>query len=882
MTVINTNIKALFAQNALQINNRSLTTAMQQLSTGKRINSAADDAAGMAISTRMTQQIRSLDQAVRNAGDAISLIQTTEGATNEITTMLQRMRELSVQAINDTNANDQRGYLDIEFQQLKQQIVQIANNTEWNGFAILNGTTGQQVGPVPVQRVTGNGAYDGTVSYTAGAVTASAGSVTAGGTGTLAKSGHLAVSFSNTGVPTGLLTLNDGSSVTLAGTVSPNTTITFTDTALTGGTGTFTLVKNSDWAGSNTASLDINRSFASLAPMQANDAAFVINKTDLKPAGDTVGVPASLAYVALDTKSTGNSVAASAIAKAAAINSLTATTGVTAVVGTTILTGSAMPVASQAASSTGTVTINGYTSPQIVTVENNPRASRAAVVDAINRMSDHTGVVAVDSGSDASGVRLEARDGRNIEVAFNTASTAADFAARTGLKQGAQSGSYALEAKIETKVDIAAGTGDISRTGLLAGNYDANRSMVSTSARASVAAGAVPKQLLAGDLVINGVAIPATTSLMDGDSYDTGAGLGSNPAASGIAIAAAINTQSAKTGVTATANQFSTSGSATDVSVGSGTGVLHINGVNVVDVPLSADRATRNSKIIEAINANTGTGVTASINANNGITLTNVDGSIPPVVGSNLTVWFDAKDSAGVDLTAASFGLDASVAKNSSATAVTLYAGVTLSSTIPDSPQPLPLPGLAAPQDGLIHVSAGINGFGSDTSNFSALGFTEGIYGGESSIEMSPPRVGRMSFQVGASVGQTISIDLADFGSKGPITGGITADAGAATPTIRIDTVAGATAVLNSLDTAMNEVNKARATMGAVMNRLEHVIDNLTNISTNTTQSRSQIEDADYAKASSEMARAQIIAQAATAVLAQANTSQQTVLKLLQ
>ena len=877
MTVINTNVKALFAQNALQINNRSLTTAMQQLSTGKRINSSADDAAGMAISTRMTQQIRSLDQAVRNAGDAISLIQTTEGATNEITSMLQRMRELSVQSLNDTNASDQRGYMDLEFQQLKQQIVQIANNTEWNGFAILNGTTGQQVGPVPVQRVTGNGAYAGAMSYTAVEVTSSNGGVkdTASGTGTLAKSGNLVITVTGATTATGVLTLNDGSSVSLTGGIVSNVnaskTITFSGSALTDGTGTFVLSSTSTWSTNNSTTLNLGRSFVTLAPMQANDVTI-----------NGVSVPASQAYEALDTKSTGNSVAASAIAKAAAINSLTATTGVKAVVGTTIMTGSAMPAASQAASSTGTVTINGYTSPQIVTVENNPRASRAAVVNAINRMSDHTGVVAVDSGSDASGVSLVARDGRNIEVAFNTASTAVDFAARTGLKQGAQSGSYALEAKIEAKVDIAAGTGDISRTGLLAGNYDVNRSMVSTNARASVAGSDTPKVLQAGDLVINGVAIPSTTSLMDDYSYDTGTGLGSNPAASGIAIAAAINTQSAKTGVTATANQFSTAGSETTLG-GSGTGVLHINGVNVT-VVLSADQATRNSNIIDAINANTGTGVTASINANHGVTLTNVDGSIPPVVGSNLTVWFDATDSAtpAVTLSAADFGLDSSVAMDSSATAVTLYGGVTLSSTIPDSPQPLPLPGLAAPQDGLIHVSAGVNGFGSDISNFTALGFTEGTYGGKSSIDMSPPRVGRMSFQVGASAGQTISIDLADFGSSGPITGGITADAGATTPTISIDTVAGATAVLNSLDIAMNNVNEARATMGAVMNRLEHVIDNLTNVSTNSTQSRSQIEDADYAKASSDMARAQIIQQAATAVLAQANTSQQTVLKLLQ
>ena len=142
MTVINTNIRAVMVQNALQANDRNLTSAMQQLSSGKRINSAKDDAAGLAIASRMTQEIQALDQASRNANDAISLIQTAEGSTAEITSMLQRMRELAIQSVNDTNSNDQRGLLDGEFQQLKQQIEQVAQNTQWNGFPILDGSCG--------------------------------------------------------------------------------------------------------------------------------------------------------------------------------------------------------------------------------------------------------------------------------------------------------------------------------------------------------------------------------------------------------------------------------------------------------------------------------------------------------------------------------------------------------------------------------------------------------------------------------------------------------------------------------------------------------------------------------------------------------------------
>jgi flagellin len=154
MAVINTNTKALFSQNALRVSGLSMTKSMEQLSTGKRINTAGDDAAGLAISTRMTTQIRALNQAVRNAGDAISMIQTAEGATNEITNMMQRMRELAIQAINDTNSNEDRSYLDLEFQQLKQEIVRVAEMTEWNGFNVLDGTAGERVGEVPVYKGT--------------------------------------------------------------------------------------------------------------------------------------------------------------------------------------------------------------------------------------------------------------------------------------------------------------------------------------------------------------------------------------------------------------------------------------------------------------------------------------------------------------------------------------------------------------------------------------------------------------------------------------------------------------------------------------------------------------------------------------------------------
>jgi len=142
MSVINTNINALFAQNALQVNARNLSSAMQQLATGSRINSAKDDAAGLAIADTMTSQIRGLTMAAKNGNDAINLLQTAEGAMSQQTAMLQRMRELAVQASSDTVSDTNKGYLDTEFQALLTQIDQIGSATQWNGANVLDGSGG--------------------------------------------------------------------------------------------------------------------------------------------------------------------------------------------------------------------------------------------------------------------------------------------------------------------------------------------------------------------------------------------------------------------------------------------------------------------------------------------------------------------------------------------------------------------------------------------------------------------------------------------------------------------------------------------------------------------------------------------------------------------
>ncbi|HSG61891.1 MAG TPA: flagellin, partial [Pseudomonadales bacterium] len=140
--IINTNISALNAQRQLVKSGDEMSQAMERLSSGKRINTAADDAAGMAISSRMTSSIRGLNQAVRNANDGISLIQTAGGALEESTNILQRMRELSIQSANGIYTDANRVSLNAEVEQLKQELTRIATTTSFNGLKVLDGTLG--------------------------------------------------------------------------------------------------------------------------------------------------------------------------------------------------------------------------------------------------------------------------------------------------------------------------------------------------------------------------------------------------------------------------------------------------------------------------------------------------------------------------------------------------------------------------------------------------------------------------------------------------------------------------------------------------------------------------------------------------------------------
>ena len=727
MTIINTNLSALRAQNGSRVAQGGLNTAMERLSTGLRINSAKDDAAGLAISQRMTADVRGLTVAIRNAGDGISLAQTAETAMGEVTDMLQRMRELSVQAANGTISPDDRQALQAEVTQLVSEIDNVATRTNFNGIKLLDGSSNN------LTLQTGSRAGE-TVKMAIGS----------------AKAGDL-----GTGANPGLTA-----------------------------TGAFA---------TSTANLVNNQA------LQAND--LRIN-----------GVVIGSSRADDDSLSTFGK-EASAIAKAAAINRASAQTGVKAVVGTTTMTGTSMT----AAALTGTVTINGVTTGSITTSAN-AAASRQAVVDAINLISGQTGVRAVDTGDSKLGVRLEAADGRNIEVSFDTLTAAA-----TGLKAGAHSGSYSLDADAGGPITIdSLGAGRISRSGLAAGQFERGVSTVSTDARAVATSAATTMVLNTGDLVINGVSIRASKDADDTIS-DTTANA-SKKAASALAIAAAINDSSDQTGVTAVARSQTISATTTTVIAADTTTSLYINGT-AIEVTLSAGDSAQQTRenVAAAINNYAGsTGVTAADNGQGGLSLTAAD-------GRNISVWFDSDDA-----TAANFGLaGATIAGTGTAYTV---VGVTDPTDISAAAVQTAYAQVTLNSSKSIDVRAGSQGFDSG-SNFTALGFEENVYG-------------------------------ADVG-------------GLKVKDIDISTQEGATAAMAAIDQALKSISINRAELGAVQNRLESTINNLTSANTNMEAARSRIQDADFAAETTNLARSQILSQAAQAMLAQANQSSEGVLQLL-
>jgi len=517
--VINTNLSSLNAQRNLNRSQSAMEQAMARLSSGLRINSAKDDAAGMAIATRFDAQTRGLNVAARNANDGISMAQTAEGALSNIVDNLQRLRELALQSANATNSDLDRQALDAEAQQLIEEMGRISDTTNFNGIDLLNGAFRDKTFQI--------GANVGeTFSFSIKKAT---------------------VDTLGSGEKTGLS--SQGAAAAL---------------------GSGDLVINGFVVG---------------ASNDADD-----------PASTTFGDQSS-------------------IAKAAAINKVSELTGVRAEVSSNTANGTSMT----AATLSGSVTINDV-DIAISTGGVETSIDRATVVAAINSKSDQTGVRAIDTGVDSSGVLLEAADGRNIEVTLSTITAAA-----TGLgASGVTRGGYTLRAMDASPIEITSGTGTLANSGLTEAVFDGGIAIVNSSQQSTANA------LGAGDIVINDVSISA--SLASDDQASS-----TNASASAIAKVAAINKNSDDTGVTAFVNQHIVEGVANTGLAA--TGNITVNGVTTADITLSAsDLAGNRILVVNAINAMSGqTGVQAVDTISKGVRLIAADGRNIQTVTSGVT-----------------------------------------------------------------------------------------------------------------------------------------------------------------------------------------------------------------------------------------------------
>ena len=741
--IINTNIASLNAQRNLNSAQNGNDTALQRLSSGLRINSAADDAAGLSISTRFDSQINGNNQAIRNSADGVSLAQTAEGALDSITDSLQRIRELAVQSANGTNNAIDREALNLEAQQLIDEIENVSQTANFNGTSLLDGSfkgitfqTGANVG--------------NSIDVSIGAVT----------TSTLGVSETAGVSAM-------------GGEITADDIEAPSTT---------------TLTNYVD--------------------AQAN----ALSNGDLVING--VSIDASKA--AADTSSTAFA-SSSAIAKAAAINEKSDETGVTAVALETVVQGQALSAATGYADDSGTLEINGVSVALSTAANLDADTNREAIASAINAVSGQTGVTAINTGDDDTGITLVAEDGRNIAISSFTmaaATSTSDLGLGTSLNTASASavetvvtGSILLQSADGSDITIEGGTGDLANTGFTEGVKSGSAAQLSSTAITGSMSTSV-NAIDAGDLTINGISIRATTASDDTSSYDIGGATAEGyTAASAIARAAAINEVAEQTGVSAVAEENIVAGTQ-GTTVGAASATFTINGVTTSALDLTqTDASDRRSDTVDAINALSGqTGVIA-IDAGDGIELRAEDGRNIVISSNQANGATNAFDATGV-------ALPSDVAANAgvNGTSYTFTSTVRLE-------------------------SAGEFTLGSETGGIEDTGFRAGTFGAE--------------------------------------------EAGTFLKDVDLSTVDGALSAITAVDNALQQVSSERANLGATQNRFNSTINNLTITSENLSASNSRIRDADYAAETAELSRTQVLIQAGISVLAQANARPQQVLSLL-
>jgi flagellin len=865
--VINTNFASLNAQRNLGRSQNELQTSLQRLSSGLRINSAKDDAAGLAISDRFTTQIRGLGQAARNANDAISLAQTAEGALSESTNILQRIRELAVQSANSTNSASDRQALQSEVNQLVSELDRISNTTSFNGLKLLDGSftaqtfqvgaeanqtisvsvegatadtlginkvdtnnetlgisnaTNSEIVANTNQVITAAGGYADTTTTQAITVTDIDGNVlTAAYTGASSQASTIATDlnadFTAAGITSVTATaVNENSAVLdVSGTAVTNgDTIQFELNDGAGGAGTTTVVTFS-----RDTSVYANLEDQIAAEINAVSAA-TQNTAEVTDTGEIT-----------ISNSTGANIgfADFQVVEQASItfDNFSTVAGETVTVTTT--------AGAAAFSFTGTGTQDGDASALLAAIQADANYIGGGGTDAFRAelTADGTGVtlIGMDEGaapafSDISVTAIAGTDASNVSlrVTPNSGAQADAGTAAVTLTEGGD---------VDTAVTAVAATQTISFEGttLTEGATDSATKIATvelaldpgvsiTSSRALATGGlfditgggqAVTANGVGSADVSDGNNVAAQTLTINGETSGT---IDVAADASAETIVSQINAISDSTGVSATARTTAT------ISNLSTDGVVSFN-LNGTDI--SANVTTGDlSSLAQAINDRTGaTGIVATLSLDNSeITLTHDTGEDISILDFDSSV-----ASAGAGNAAVTVDVTGATGNATQLVAGGVFDGVRDSTVIGGS------------------IEFKSNG-GYFSVNSSLAQVDGGLFGGDAN-------------ELQASENNTVN-------------------------SIDISTVEGANAAIDIADGALAAVNGIRGDLGAVQNRFESTISNLNTSVENLSAARSRIQDTDFAAETANLTRTQILQQAGVAMLAQANSLPQLVLSLLQ
>ncbi|NDU91684.1 MAG: hypothetical protein G3I10_03615 [Ferrovum sp.] len=761
---INTNIVSLNAQANLANSQSTLATDIQRLSSGLRINSAADDAAGMAIATRMGSQIAGQNQAIRNANDGISLAQTAQGAMQSIVQNLQTMRSLAVQSANATYSASDRASMNAEVQQLKAEIDRVAGSTTFNGVNLLDGTFASQNFQVGANNTVNDSIQVSSIANMHTAELGSAGS---------SYSASIAGSAVTTALNAGDLTLNG---------------------------------------------FQVGASQLGTSPGQTADSAYSI---------------------------------------AQAINAITSSSGVTAAANATTVTGTGPTVFTAVAANT--FNINGVNVGAIA-AGGNAAGEGANTAAAINLVSAQTGVTATANATTGA-LTLTASDGRNISIGMNSSGT---------LGAVGVSGSSLNDASVlATQLGLTTSQIGTQAVAAVAG-------ATATAGGGTIVAGGAPQAtagtIAAGSITANGINVGAITMYA------------ATAATAGTALAANA-TFTVPSGGSGTVNNL-------QVKLGSGSFVA------ITPFTLTGNQTTDAAAFASAINTALGAGtVTVSggvitVAAAGGITF-GISGTAASPTAASTTQSTLATQTGlstsqlGTQASGGAVGNGEAIAAAISAALASATGGAAVNGTAS-----------ANTTTGVVTITSGSSattiGMGSAVSSsagaattnqatlVSQTGFSAAQLGNLAITAVAATSHGTVTLSSTSSSG--IEVGGAAAASAG-LSLGLTAATLASTvnsiSAMDVLTATDAQNAIATIDGAINTVNTAMGQMGAVQNRFQSVVTTLQTSVQNLSAAQSRIQDTDFAATTASLTQAQILQQAGTAMLAQANALPNAVLTLL-